>query len=278
MHKDYYKVLGLPNGSSKDKVKKAYRKLAMKYHPDRNISSDAQRIFIKINEAYAYLTDDQQEVDSSFNTNAKKAKYTKQQHEKRMEWARNYARLKKIKEERITQISFIQMQNSFMSWLSPLISWISIFSAFLIFNDFLILSPNLNEVNYKGRGVDYITEKMVLNLFSTNANDKIKFGDFSLNAKDIASLNISGANSFYCESTMIFNQHIYLSFEKNNEFVRFFNHSSFYKAFYVYLFLLLLPVITIISKGPNSLHIFFSYVVSSISSLVVISLYVVLLS
>ena len=76
----------------------------------------------------------------------------------------------------------------------------------------------------------------------------------------------------------IFNQHIYLSFEKNNEYVRFFNHSSFYKAFYIYLFLLLLPVITILSKGPNSLHIFFSYVVSSISALVVISLYVVLLS
>ena len=50
------------------------------------------------NEAYAYLTEDHQEVDTSFNDHAKKAKFTKQQHEKRMEWARNYARLKKIKE------------------------------------------------------------------------------------------------------------------------------------------------------------------------------------
>lgn len=278
MHKDYYKVLGLPNGSSKDKVKKAYRKLAMKYHPDRNNSSDAQRIFIKINEAYAYLTEDHQEVDTSFNDHVKKAKFTKQQHEKRMEWARNYARLKKIKEERITQISFIQMQNSFMSWLSPLISWVSIFSAFLIFIDFLILSPNLNEVNYKGGGVDFQTEKMVLNLFTINSNSKINFGDFSVDPLDVSILNDSHRKSFYCESTPIFNQHIYLSFEKSNEYVRFFNHSSFYKAFYIYLFLLLLPVITILSKGPNSLHIFFSYVVSSISALVVISLYVVLLS
>jgi hypothetical protein len=278
MHKDYYKVLGLPQGSSNEQVKKAYRKLAMKYHPDRNNSADAEKIFIKINEAYAYLSDDHHEFEPSAKVNVKKPKFNKEQHDKRMEWARNYAYLKKIKEERIYQISFIQMQNSFMSWLSPLISWVSIFSAILIIVDFLILSTNPIEVNYRGKVFDFQSEKMILNIFSTNPNSDEKFGDFSVNAADISSLNISGANIFYCESTPIFNQKIYLSYKQGNKFIRFFNQSSFYKAFYVYLFLLLLPVITIISKGPNSLHIFFSYIVTSILALVIISLYLVLLS
>ena len=53
--KNYYKILGLPNNASKDAVKKAYRKLAMKYHPDKNEAKSAHEKFILINEAYAYL-------------------------------------------------------------------------------------------------------------------------------------------------------------------------------------------------------------------------------
>lgn len=53
---DYYRVLGLRQGASDDEIKKAYRRKAMEFHPDRNQSPDAQEIFIKITEAYEYLT------------------------------------------------------------------------------------------------------------------------------------------------------------------------------------------------------------------------------
>jgi len=56
--KDYYSVLGLQKGSTEDEIKKAYRKQAMKYHPDRNEGdSKAESKFKDISEAYAVLSD-----------------------------------------------------------------------------------------------------------------------------------------------------------------------------------------------------------------------------
>ena len=53
---DYYKVLGLRQGASDDEIRKAYRRKAMEFHPDRNHSEEAQDVFIRITEAYEYLT------------------------------------------------------------------------------------------------------------------------------------------------------------------------------------------------------------------------------
>ncbi len=58
--KDYYKILGVPRSAGKDDIRKAYRKLAMKYHPDRNKGNkQAEEKFKDINEAYAVLHDDE---------------------------------------------------------------------------------------------------------------------------------------------------------------------------------------------------------------------------
>ena len=51
--RDYYEVLGVSKSSSVDELKKQYRKLALKFHPDRNNSSDAPEHFKEISEAYA---------------------------------------------------------------------------------------------------------------------------------------------------------------------------------------------------------------------------------
>ncbi|WP_337020579.1 DnaJ domain-containing protein, partial [Oceanobacillus massiliensis] len=57
--RDYYDVLGVDKGASKEEIKRAYRKLAKKYHPDQNKEADAADKFKEAKEAYETLSDHQ---------------------------------------------------------------------------------------------------------------------------------------------------------------------------------------------------------------------------
>ncbi|XP_064797057.1 dnaJ homolog subfamily B member 5-like [Oncorhynchus masou masou] len=62
MGKDFYKVLGVETDSNEDEIKKGYRKMALKFHPDKNSAADAADKFKEIAEAYEILTDPKKRV------------------------------------------------------------------------------------------------------------------------------------------------------------------------------------------------------------------------
>lgn len=83
--KDYYEILGVSETSSKDDIKKAFRSLAKKYHPDRNGNDEnAIKKFQEVNEAYEVLSNE----DSKKSYDEKKANF-KNAHKRKNENSKN---------------------------------------------------------------------------------------------------------------------------------------------------------------------------------------------
>ena len=275
MVKNYYKTLGLSSSATKAEIKAAYRKLAKKYHPDKNKSKQASQLFIEVNEAYAFLSNE----SSSFQTKnivkapqRKRSKYSEDELIKRMEWARKYAQYKKVKEERVMELEYYKIHNSSRKKIINLINWVSISFAFLILMDFKILPTKPFYVELITNYMDTGSGKFVLK-FKDKDNNEFNFG---VSIDDIKYINAAKINMNSTQKSMVLRQNINMLLNIDNEIVTIENHYCVYKIFYFYFTILLLPLITIFSKGPNTVHILSSYVVSSIATIGIIFLFLTL--
>lgn len=102
--KKYYDILGLPSGASKGEIKKAYYKLAKKYHPDISQEPNAEEKFIEINEAYELLTNP--DLQRKFQSQTFSSKRSKPQRTAYQRRARAKAKMKaKMKAQDFKKLS-----------------------------------------------------------------------------------------------------------------------------------------------------------------------------
>ena len=275
MVKNYHKTLGLSSSATKAEIKVAYRKLAKKYHPDKNKSKQASQLFIEVNEAYAHLSNE----SSSFQTknivkapNRKRSKYSEDELKRRMDWARKYAQYKKIKEERVIELEYYKINNSSRKKIITLINWVSISFAFLILIDFKILPTSPTQVDLITNYIDTGSDKFVLKFKDVDNNDF----NFGVSLDDIKYINAAKINGYSTQKSMILKQNTSMLLNIDNEIITIDNHFCVYKIFYFYFIILLLPLVTIFSKGPNTVHILSSYVVSSVATIGIIFLFLTL--
>ena len=82
MFKDYYQILDVSFSASKEEIKKAYRKMSLQWHPDRNPGADVTEMMQDINEAYKILNDGQDMTRSIYYSpnNARTANLNVQAH------------------------------------------------------------------------------------------------------------------------------------------------------------------------------------------------------
>lgn len=275
MVKNYYKTLGLSSSASKAEIKVAYRKLAKKYHPDKNKSKQASQLFIEVNEAYAYLTNEGSSYRINYpekTTNSNKSKSSEDELRKRMDWARKYAQYKKVKEERMMELEYYKIHNSSRKKIINLINWVSISFAFLILVDFKILPTSSINVDLITKYVDVGSDKLVFKFKDVDDNNF----NFGVSLEDVRFLNNAKIKDYSTEKSILFRQNTHMLLNIDNEIISIENNFCVYKVFYFYFTILLLPLITIFSKGPNTVHILSSYVISSVATLGIIFLFLTL--
>ena len=275
MVKNYYKTLGLSSSASKAEIKVAYRKLAKKYHPDKNKSKQASQLFIEVNEAYAYLTNEGTSYRINYpekTTNSNKSKSSEDELRKRMDWARKYAQYKKVKEERMMELEYYKIHNSSRKKFINLINWVSISFAFLILVDFKILPTSSIHVDLITKYVDVGSDKLVFKFKDVDDNNF----NFGVSLEDVRFLNNAKIKDYSTEKSILFRQNTHMLLNIDNEIISIENNFCVYKVFYFYFTILLLPLITIFSKGPNTIHILSSYVISSVATLGIIFLFLTL--
>lgn len=274
MQEQYYQILGIQKEASPEEIKKAFRKQALKYHPDKNPSEDANRRFLLICEAYEALLEDispKNDPVIPFSDEISKKKYhkelTPEELEKRMKWAREYAERKAFQEEHIHQISMAQMKRSSMRFLIP--SSILICSILLSFItlDYIILKPKKIEgvlLNHSQSGF-----RMTYLIYDIAGSQKHKLEHPESANHDVfihlySRINEENWHAVYRNTlvnvlqTPLFDD--YIGFEvKDSKEPIVYHRGRLHFLFWLYFGIFLAPLVVRFFKGANSFYIVFVY-------------------
>jgi curved DNA-binding protein CbpA len=131
---DYYSILGLPMNASEADIKKAYRKKALIYHPDKNKNPNATEKFLQVSEAYSFLmnADRRRSLQKDQNREAfyerKQALYE--------QWLKNERQKVKVQAERAAATPYEEFEAKFVGGMAKVVdgclSWMMLLVSFMV--------------------------------------------------------------------------------------------------------------------------------------------------
>jgi len=262
VRKEYLKILGLNEFANDEQIKKAWKKKALKFHPDKNPSENAQEEFIKICDAYQNLLNGTfQQVDGPIQPDTDKyyKKYnqnlTIEEVEKRRQKAREYAKYKEMYEENILSISFNDLKKSFIYKFSNIVAVCSLIIGSILLLDYAILEPKIETaviLNHK-----FNVDNVVYFVYDLNYQIPIEEREYqistALTGDDFKPLKYNSFVKIY--KTPILNQNISFSHKDDSFKTSMKNRFSIYIAVWVFLILFFLPILNFVARGPNTLYL-----------------------
>ena len=251
----YYKILGLSSSANDTLVKKRYRELAKKFHPDKNKDENSTKIFQEIKDAYENI------LNRDF-TSAKKDIPTTQKTPEQKFHENAWKRAEQLKKQEAEEL--LQFYDSFrIGWKRKIVTIVSLLGAIcilgLVADDFLPMRESIE-----------IVEDFSANPSHSLGNDyvyEVKFRNGEtlwLNHQNIHQLD--NLPPLIIAKTSIFHQPVYALSQTNEDRTRINIHFTFYWAQIVLYIFFLVPIVIYFYKRNNVFFVLGNYLTFTISS------------
>jgi len=262
VRKEYLKILGLNEYANDEQIKKAWKKKALQFHPDKNPTKNAQSEFIKICNAYEKLLDSNYEVTEEANQPESSEFYKKynqnltpEEVEKRRQKAREYAKYKEMYEENILAISYNELKKSFFYKFSNIVGICSLLIGSILLLDYVILEPKVEKAVILNH--DFNVDNVVYYVYDLNYMLPIEEREYeistALSHDNFKTLKYNSFVNIY--KSRILNENISFSHKDDSFKTSMNNRFSIYIAIWVFITLFFLPILNFIAKGPNTLYL-----------------------
>lgn len=247
----YYKLLGLNSSASDQEVKKAFRKLVMRYHPDRNPEPKAHELFILLTEAYDIILN-KKEIPNLSKSQSSKEK-TKEEKEERMKTARKRYTEQARREQEENNRFFYSLTNG-RKWKNLKILAVTgaILSALLIADFFAPHHYQEDEVVEYQLNLAYSPSNDILGVIKTKRNERYWLSRMNYYV-------YSKNRTVYIESSWFFHNPISVIARNKINPKKFKIHFTCYTISGILIFLFLIPLFTIWYKRKKISFTFLFY-------------------
>ncbi len=254
--KKYYKILNLSENASIKEVKKRYKQLAKKYHPDLNKEKNADKEFIKIKDAYENIINprrSEKKIDRGPKPKSKYDKYREQAH-------KAYKKKQKRKQEEIEAFYRSLRKGWRRNWVYVNISLGIVFSFFLLLDDYL------EPINKRAK------VKVIDNIVYQSYNGHLVQGIETKNGQFIYLAdyhNIGALNTqpeIVIKETKIFHYPVSIVHTLTHKRVTVPVHFTFMWALKLIVVFFLSPLIILLFRKNNAWFVFFHYSTLLVSS------------